>query len=147
MTAANDTAPIARLLRLSGWLELTLGTGHNVVSTLMLTHPAVVAPVFAVMRWPATLAEPIVPAQLPLVLAMSIGSGTAWMVFGAILLWQASARAASPDVPLLQLVWLHQVSFALLMVLFVRWHLLAIAVVFVMLIALSRAVILARRSR
>ena len=102
MTARDDTAAtMGRLLRLSGWLELSVGTGHTVVGTVILTHPNSVAPIVSALRWPATLLVPIAPPeQHALVLALSLGAGTAWMVFGAILIWPGWARAARPDVPL-----------------------------------------------
>jgi hypothetical protein len=149
MTAyAGTAATIGRLLRLSGWLELSLGTGHTVVGTLILTHPQSVAWIVAGVGWPVAILAPIAaPEQYALVLAMSLGAGTAWLVFGAILLWQARSRAARPDVFLLGLVLLHQLSLAVLMLLYVRWHVVAVAVVLVMTMALGRALVLARRSR
>ena len=39
------------------------------------------------------------------------------MLFGAILVWQARVRKAHPDVPLLAIVLMHQMSFCLLMLL------------------------------
>lgn len=149
MTTSDDTsATVGRLLRVSGWLELSLGIGHTVVGTLMLTRPHDLAPIVAAFRWPATLLVPfaVPPEQYALVLAMSLSAGTAWMAFGAILIQQGRATSA-PHVPVLALVLLHQVSLALLMVRYVRWHVLAVAVVFAMTIALGRAFALARKMR
>jgi hypothetical protein len=146
--ASADTArAMRRLLLVSGWLELCLGTGHNVVATMILKRPDLAAPIVAAMRWPQTILLPISDAtQRALVVGMSLGAGTAWMVFGAILIWQGRARAASPDVPLLRLVLLHQSAFAALMVAFVRWHALALAIVVGMVATLWRALALAGRA-
>jgi len=85
---------IGRLLRLSGWLELMLGTGHTVFGLRML-------------------------------------------------LWQGWTR---PDVPLLRFVLVHQLALAVLIVLFVRWHVLAVAAVLGMVVALGGALVEATRA-
>ena len=132
---------ISRLLRLSGWLELSLGAGHNVVGTLILTRPETMTPVVAMLGWPVGIAAPLVhPEQRDLVLAMSLGSGAAWMVFGALLVWLGRPGAAPPARKVLQFVWVYQASLLVLMVLFVRFHVLAILVVIAMLAALSVAI-------
>src|SRR5262245_7997772 len=78
---------IGRLLRVSGWLELMLGTGHTVFGTLILTRPQSVAGLVARLGWPAGILSPIAaPEQYALVLALSLGAGIDWLVFGAMLL-------------------------------------------------------------
>ena len=148
LIASTDAAgAIGRLLVVSGWLELCLGAGHNVVATMILERPDLVAPIVAAMSWPRTILLPIAdPTQRELVVAMSLGAGTAWMVFGAILVWQGRARAARPDVPLLRLVLLHQGSFAALMIAFVRWHTLGVAIVVGTVATLWRALVLTGRT-
>ncbi len=142
--AADDTtATIGRLLRFSGWLEVLIGTGHNVVGTLILVRPDLGATIVAMAHWPASLVTPIAPPeQFALVLAMSLCAGTAWMIFGAMLIWLGRAGAPIPDTPLLGLLLLHQMTFAMLVMLYIRWHVLALAAVLGMTIALSRAVAL-----
>lgn len=141
MTTETNQAPkVGRLLLLSGWLEIGIGLGHNVLGTLILMRPRVATPIVASMGWPMAILTPIVPPeQLVLVLAMSLSAGTCWMLFGAILVWQGRTRAAHPDVPLLALVLVHQLSFLVLMVLFVRFHVPGIVVVALMVVALSAA--------
>ena len=135
---------IARLLGLSGWLDVALGVGHNVVGTMILERPDLARPLVAVMGWPASILLPIAdPVQRALVVGLSLGAGLAWMVFGALLLWQGRARAMSPDLPLLRLVLLYQLSFAVLMLAFVRWHVLAVVIVVGVVVALWRALALA----
>jgi hypothetical protein len=139
---------IDHLLAASGWLEVGLGTGHSVVATLILERPALAAPIVAAMRWPRTILLPIDdPIQRDLVVGMSLGAGTAWVVFGALLIWQSRTRATAPCAPLLRLVLLHQASFALLLLVFVRWHVLAVAVVGAMVAMLWRALVLIGRLR
>jgi hypothetical protein len=127
MTATTGT--ISRLLRISGWLELSLGIGHTVVGTLILIRPKAAAPIVSAFGWPNALLVPfaVPPAQYDLVLAMSLSAGTAWMIFGAILIRLGRTRPASRHDPMLALVLLQQASLALLMVLYVRWHVLAVA--------------------
>ena len=143
---AHKAATIGRLLRVSGWLELMLGTGHTVLGTLILTRPRSVAGLVAGLGWPTAILSPIAPAQqLALVLAMSLGVGIDWLIFGAMLVWQGRTRPTGPDSPLLGFVLLHQLVLAVLMVLFVRWHLVAVAAVLVMAVTLGGALTVAKR--
>ncbi len=115
-----DSAPLSirRWLLLSGWLEIGVGLGHNVFGSLIIVRPTLVTPIVATLGWPTSLLAPIAPPeQNALVLALSLLAGTAWMLFGAILIWQARSRAADPDLPLLAIVLVHQLSFFLLMLL------------------------------
>ena len=148
MTAPTDeTATIGRLLRVSGWLEVMLGTGHTVLGTLILARPQSVASLVAGLGWPTAILSPIAPPeQYALVLAMSLGAGIDWLVFGAMLLWQGWTRPTRPDVALLRFVLLHQLTLAVLIVLCVRWHVLAVAVVLVMVVALGGALVEATRA-
>jgi len=146
--APSRARSIRRWLLLSGWLEIGLGVGHNILATLIITRPALVAPIVARMGWPTAILTPITPPeQNALVLATSLGSGTAWMLFGAILVWQGLARAARPDVPLLTILLVHQSIFLLLMALFVRFHVPAIATVVLMTTATGAALAKAPRRR
>ena len=137
-----------RWLLLSGWLEISIGLGHTVLATLILVRPTLVAPIVARLGWPMAILTPIVPPeQHALVLGLSLGCGTAWMLFGAILVWQGHARAAHPDWPLLAIIFAHQVSFLLLMVLFVRFHRPGIVIVALMTTALGAALVKALLDR
>ena len=103
---------------LSGWLEICVGLGHNVLGSLIIVRPTLVTPVVAGMGLPMSLLTPIVPPeQNALVLALSLLAGISWILFGAILIWQARARAAHADVALLAIVLVQQPSFCLLMLL------------------------------
>ena len=106
MDPDNATAlSIRRWLLLSGWLEICVGLGHNVLGSLIIVRPTLVTPVVAAMGLPMSLLTPIVPPeQNALVLALSLLAGSAWILFGAILVWQARTRAAHPNVPLLAIV-------------------------------------------
>jgi len=79
------------------------------------------------------------PAQHDLVLAMSLGCGAAWLLFGAILVWQARARSARPDHPLLAIILAYQLVFLLLMVRFVSFHVPVIVLGALMVTALGTA--------
>ena len=146
-TSADERERIGRLLRVSGWLELMLGTGHTIVGTLILTRPQSVAGLVARLGWPTAILSPIAPPeQYALVLAMSLGAGIDWLVFGAMLLWQGWTQPTRPDVALLRFVLLHQLTLAVLIVLCVRWHVLAVAAVLVMVVALGGALVAATRA-
>jgi hypothetical protein len=65
-----------RWVLLSGWLEIGLGLGHNVLGTMILVRPTLVVPIVAVMGWPMAILTPIAPReQLDLVLATSLAAG------------------------------------------------------------------------
>jgi hypothetical protein len=109
---------LRRWLLLSGCLEIGVGFGHNVVGSLIIVRPTLALPIVAALGWPKSLLTPIVPPeQNAVVLALSLLAGTAWMLFGAILVWLA--RAAHPSVSLVAIVLVHQLSFCLLMFLLV----------------------------
>jgi hypothetical protein len=145
-TSHEPIARIGRLLRISGWLEVMLGTGHTVFGTLILARPQAVAGLVARLGWPVAILSPIgPPEQYALVLAMSLGAGLDWLIFGSMLLWQGRVQPTPPDVTLLGFVLLHQLILAVLIVLCVRWHVLAVAVVLVMVVTLGAALALAQR--
>jgi hypothetical protein len=105
---------LRRWLLLSGGLEIGVGFGHSVVGSLIVVRPTLALPVVATLGWPKSLLTPIVPPeQNAVVLALSLLAGTAWMLFGAILVWLA--RAAHPNVSLIAILLVHQLSFCLLM--------------------------------
>jgi hypothetical protein len=145
MTTATTLGPrVGRLLLVPGGLEIGVGVSHNVLGTLILLRPRLVAPLVASLGWPTSILTPITPPeQLMVMLAMSLGAGTCWMIVGATLVWHGRGRATHLDVPLLALVLTHQLSFLALLVAFVSFQLPAIVMVVVMVAlaaALSQAV-------
>ena len=87
LLTTEDTHPVSiavtglsvhRWLLLSGWLEICVGLGHNVLGSLIIVRPTLVTPVVAAMGLPMSLLTPIVPPeQNALVLALSLLAGTA----------------------------------------------------------------------
>jgi len=151
MTTDTLRAPaIRRCLLLSGSLQMSIGLGHNVLGTLILIRPAFVTPLVESLGWPMSILTPlgslVPPEQYDLVLAMSLASGTAWMLFGAILVWQGFSRPARPDVPLLAIVLAYQLVFLLLMVRFVSFHVPVIVIGVAMATALGTALAKALRA-
>ena len=59
----NATAlSIRRWLLLSGWLEICVGLGHNVLGSLIIVRPTLVA---ALLVGPATAGSPVLAQELP----------------------------------------------------------------------------------